>query len=164
MEVEEQGETTGVKAPSVAAGAEGNDNRRDAGSGGGVVGEGSGESQTVFRETAQVSDAVTGTPGAESVRGGSGDREEGGQSGRSEEEKKLWATVSSNPSDFKSWTTLLQLAEQNVSVRSKKIYKTRATSLVCVCAHASRNGTMHRVKILQEMWVFQTVRKVLCDG
>ena len=118
MEVEEQGEKTGVKASSVTAGAEGSDSRRDAGGGGGVVGAGIGESQTVSRETAQVSDAVTGTPGAEGVRGSSGDREEGGESGRSEEEKKLWATVSSNPSDFKSWTTLLQLTEQNVSVRS----------------------------------------------
>ena len=34
--------------------------------------------------------------------------------GRSEAEQKLWATVSATPSDFKSWTALLQLTEQNV--------------------------------------------------
>ena len=72
------------------------------GAGGGIAGSG---------ESAKVSDAVY---GSEAVRGVSGAGEGGG---RSDEERKLWATVSANPSDFKSWTALLQLTEQNVGVR-----------------------------------------------
>ena len=100
MEVEEQGEKTGVKTALGTAAA-----NRDSGGG---MGAGSGQAHSE-----KVSDAVSGT-GAEAVRGGSGEREPGGEHGRSEEEKKLWAIVSANPSDFKTWTSLLQLTEQNV--------------------------------------------------
>ena len=50
--------------------------------------------------------------GKPSENGGGGGK--GSEGDRSEQENKLWATVTQNPSDFKSWTALLQLTEQNV--------------------------------------------------
>ena len=127
MEVEEQGDRE--RPPSVAVDAgQRNDTGRDAGGGGVVGAAGSGEAS---RE--KVSDALSG-PAAEAVRGGSGE-EGGGESGRSEEEKKLWASVSSNPSDFKTWTSLLQLTEQNVrTCHRKSNFNESASFASLVCA------------------------------
>lgn len=44
-----------------------------------------------------------------------------GVDARSEQQKQLWAAVRANPSDFTSWTSLLQMAEQNVREREQPI-------------------------------------------
>ena len=52
---------------------------------------------------------VSRNPAADCDSGAKGEDEE-----KSEQEKRLWSTVTTNPSDFTSWTSLLQLTEQKV--------------------------------------------------
>lgn len=85
-------------------------------------------------EGVKVSDADCGTGGAKNdavMTEGVKDAEregEGAGMARSKEEEKLWTAVKANPSDFTSWTALLQTVEQKVKLTTHRMW-----SLEVVC-------------------------------
>ena len=97
--------------------------------------------------------------GVKGAEGGGG----GGGSTQSEQQKQLWAAVKANPSDFTSWTTLLQIVEQNVRDRGVLCVCAcvRACVCVCVCVCDSNDEPRNVLSIPYSIsWILHVRRSV----
>ena len=89
-------------------------------------------------------DSVT----SEGVKGGGGGK--GGA--RSEQERRLWAAVKANSSDFTSWTALLQMVEQNVGIKG-------TGCIGCACVYVFHMSMVNDTSKLETPCSIHTVHR-----